>query len=63
MRASLALGVLIVYLVCVVSCLAQSASGTISGLVVDPTGAVIVDADILVVNDATRVQYPGKTNG
>jgi hypothetical protein len=61
-RASLALGVLIVYLVCVVSCLAQSASGTISGLVVDPTGAVIADADILVVNDATRVQYPGKTN-
>ena len=62
MRASLVLGVLIVYLVCVVSCPAQSPSGTISGLVVDPSGAVIADADIVIVNDETRVQYSGKTN-
>jgi hypothetical protein len=61
-RASLVLGVLIVYLVCVVSCPAQSPSGTISGLVVDPSGAVIADADIVIVNDETRVQYSGKTN-
>lgn len=41
---------------------AQSPYGTISGIVVDPTGAVIANAEILVVNDATRVQYPAKTN-
>lgn len=42
---------------------AQSPNGTISGLVVDPSGAVIVAADILVANDATGVQYSAKTNG
>lgn len=41
---------------------AQSPTGTISGMVVDPTGAPIAGAEILVVNDLTRVQYPGKTN-
>ena len=40
----------------------QSPNGTISGIVVDPSGAAIVGADILVVNDATGVQYPTKTN-
>lgn len=39
---------------------AQSPYGTISGIVVDPTGAVIANAEILVVNEATGVQYPGK---
>jgi hypothetical protein len=42
---------------------AQSPNGTISGEVVDPTGAVIVGADILAANDATGVQYSAKTNG
>ena len=41
----------------------QSPNGTISGLVVDPSGALIVAADILVANDATGVQYSAKTNG
>ena len=41
----------------------QSPNGTISGLAVDPTGAIIVGADILVANDATGVQYSAKTNG
>lgn len=40
----------------------QSPNATISGRVVDPSGAVIVDADILVANDATGVQYSAKTN-
>jgi hypothetical protein len=44
------------------SSLAQSPDGTISGMVTDPTGAPIAGAEILVVNDLTRVQYPGKTN-
>src|SRR5215831_911619 len=41
---------------------AQSPTGTISGLVTDPTGATIAGAEILVVNDATRVQFAGNTN-
>lgn len=42
--------------------LAQSPNGTINGLVLDPSGKVIVGADITVVNDATGVQDTGKTN-
>src|SRR5579859_5640699 len=42
---------------------AQSPTGTISGIVTDPTGATIPSAEVIVVNDATRVQVSGKTNG
>jgi hypothetical protein len=42
---------------------AQSPNGTISGLVVDSSGAAIVGAEILIANDSTGVQYPAKTNG
>src|ERR1700720_77656 len=41
----------------------QSPNGTISGLVVDSSGAAVVGAEILIANDATGVQYPAKTNG
>ena len=41
---------------------AQSPTGTISGIVTDSTGATIAGAEVLVVNDATRVQFPGRTN-
>jgi hypothetical protein len=41
---------------------AQSPTGTISGIVTDPTGATIASAEVIVVNDATRVQVSGKTN-
>src|SRR5882724_11511302 len=41
----------------------QSPNGTISGLVLDPSGSAIVGADILIVNDATGLSYPGVTNG
>lgn len=41
---------------------AQSPNGTISGLVLDPSGAVIVGADVLAANDATGIQYSAKTN-
>ncbi len=41
----------------------QSPNGTISGIVVDSSGAAIVGAEILITNDATGLQYPGKTNG
>src|SRR6266478_342341 len=42
---------------------AQSTNGTISGLVLDQSGRAITGADILIVNDATGVRYPGTTNG
>ncbi len=41
----------------------QSPNGTISGLVLDPSGRAIVGADVLIVNDATGIRYPGTTNG
>jgi len=41
----------------------QSPNATISGLVIDPSGGVIVGAEILAINDATGVQTPSKTNG
>jgi len=44
------------------SSFAQSSSGTISGIVTDPSGAAIAEAEILVVNDTTRLQYAARTN-
>jgi len=41
----------------------QSPNGTISGIVVDPSGATVPGADILIANDATGVQYSAITNG
>lgn len=41
----------------------QSPNGTISGRVLDSTGAVIVGADVLLANDSTGVQYSARTNG
>ena len=41
---------------------AQSPTGTVSGLVTDPSGATIAGAEVLVVNDATRVQFAAKSN-
>jgi len=41
----------------------QSSNGTISGLVLDPSGRAITGADIQIVNDATGIRYPGATNG
>ena len=41
---------------------AQSPNGTVSGIVLDPSGSVIVGADVLIINNATEVQYPGKAN-
>jgi Carboxypeptidase regulatory-like domain/TonB dependent receptor len=41
----------------------QSPNGTISGLVLDPSGRAITGADVLIVNDATGIKYPGATNG
>lgn len=40
----------------------QSPTGTISGIVTDPAGSSVAGADILVANDATRVQFAGRSN-
>jgi len=40
----------------------QSATGTVSGIVLDPSGGVIAGAEVLIINNATGVQYPGKAN-
>ena len=51
--------------VCALNCSparAQSPNGTISGTVFDPAGKVIVGVEVIVVNDATRVQNDTKTN-
>jgi Carboxypeptidase regulatory-like domain/TonB dependent receptor/TonB-dependent Receptor Plug Domain len=42
--------------------IAQSTNGIMSGMVLDPGSNVIAAADIVVVNDATGVRYPGSTN-
>ncbi len=63
MRLSQILSLLAVGLLFVAPILAQSPNGTISGLVLDPSGAVIAGAEIIVLNDATGVRYATKTNG
>ncbi len=41
----------------------QSPNGTISGLILDPSGRAIPAAQVLIASDATGVRYPGATNG
>jgi len=45
-----------------ISASAQSPTGSIGGIVFDPDATVIVGAEIIIVNDLTRVQYETKTN-
>lgn len=54
---------LVVSLLLVAPAITQSPNATINGLVLDPSGAVIAGAQIVVVNDATGVQYSTRTNG
>jgi len=44
------------------SLFAQSPNGNINGQVSDPSSAAVVGAEVVAVNDATRVQYTTKTN-
>ncbi len=62
MRVSLPIQFLLLSLLLTTVAVSQSPTGTISGLVLDPSNRVIVGADVVVVNDATGVQYPTKTN-
>ena len=40
----------------------QSTDATVSGLVADASGHAITSADVEILNVATGVRYPGKTN-
>lgn len=62
MRSSSALRVLFLIAVLVVTAAAQSPTATISGIVLDPAGRIIVRADVLAVNDDTGLRYQGSTN-
>lgn len=62
MRVSVVVRFLILSVVVLNLTLAQSPSGTISGIVQDPSGRAIPEAEIIVVNDLTGVQYQTKTN-
>lgn len=42
--------------------IAQSTNATLSGVVLDPIGRVIQNAEIQILNEATGVQFHGKTN-
>lgn len=42
--------------------LAQSPNGTINGLVLDPANQAITGAEVVAINDLTRVKYASKTN-
>jgi hypothetical protein len=55
-------GLLVCLLLIVSLSVAQSPNGTISGIVLDPSGGLIVGANVLIINNATGVEYPGKAN-
>src|ERR1700727_954816 len=42
---------------------AQIRSATITGLVTDPTGAVVPGADVIVTETATSISYESKSDG
>jgi hypothetical protein len=55
---------LLLLIVCATTfAVAQSTDATISGVVVDSTGRVIPDAEVVTLNEATGIQYSSKTNG
>jgi hypothetical protein len=58
-----ALHMLLLILCATTLAIAQSTDATISGLITDPSGRVIPDADIVILNEATGVRYTSKTNG
>lgn len=62
MRFPFAVCVFICVVLITAPLLAQSPNGNINGLVSDQTNAAVAGADIVAVNDVTRVQYTAKTN-
>jgi hypothetical protein len=62
MRFPLGVCVFVSFAVITIPLLAQSPNGNINGLVSDPSSAAVVGAEVVAVNDVTRVQYTAKTN-
>lgn len=62
MRYFSALCLLLLILCATIMAGAQSTDATVSGVVVDPSGKVIQDADIEILNEATGLHYSSKTN-
>ena len=62
MRCADAARLLIFVLFALTLVVAQTTNGTISGIVFDPAGRAIPGAEVLIVNDATGISYPGATN-
>ena len=62
MRVNRGVGLLVCLFLAGSLSVAQSPNGTISGIVLDPSGGLIVGADVLIINNATGVQYPGRAN-
>jgi hypothetical protein len=62
LRCLCALHLLLLILCTTTAVIAQSTDATISGLVLDPSGRVIPNADIEILNESTGVLYSGKTN-
>ena len=62
MRMNRGVGLLVCLFLAGSLSVAQSPNGTISGIVLDPSGGLIVGADVLIINNATGIQYPGKAN-
>jgi carboxypeptidase family protein/TonB-dependent receptor-like protein len=54
---------LVMSLLCLAPAVAQSPNATINGIVLDPSGAAIAGAQVMLANDVTGVQYTTKTNG
>lgn len=62
MKCPCAFPLLLLILCATIWATAQSTDATISGVVVDPSGKVIQDASIEILNEATGVHYSSKTN-
>ena len=62
MRVNRGVWLLVCLLLAVSASVAQSPNGTISGIVLDPSGGLIVGANVLIINNATGAEYPGKAN-
>ncbi len=63
MRVRFPLPLILVIVFLVRAAVGQSPNGTMSGLVLDPAGRAIPDAQVLILNDVTGVKYQGATNG
>ena len=59
---SLAVAAIIPLLLCCIAT-AQSTTGSIYGQITDQSGALVVDANVTARNQATGVNYPGKSDG